>query len=161
MKFAVAALLGCVSAISLKNEKKDSDDCPTSQQVFSYNEKVGTATGFLQLSACSASGISGAGLTCIPDHQLFATGMNGDEDLGQDIIMKGKPFHYNQKSQALFATGMNGDEDLGQDIIMKGKPFHYNQAPANATLFATGMNGDEDLGEDIIMKGKPFHYNQN
>jgi len=22
--------------------------------------------------------------------------MNGDEDLGQDIIMKGKPFHYNQ-----------------------------------------------------------------
>lgn len=26
--------------------------------------------------------------------QLFATGMNGDEDLGQDIIMKGKPFHY-------------------------------------------------------------------
>ena len=28
---------------------------------------------------------------------FFATGMNGDEDLGQDIIMKGKPFHYNQK----------------------------------------------------------------
>jgi len=24
----------------------------------------------------------------------FATGMNGDEDLGEDIIMKGKPFHY-------------------------------------------------------------------
>jgi hypothetical protein len=22
--------------------------------------------------------------------------MNGDEDLGEDIIMKGKPFHYNQ-----------------------------------------------------------------
>ena len=26
----------------------------------------------------------------------FATGMNGDEDLGQDIIMKGEKFHYNQ-----------------------------------------------------------------
>ena len=26
----------------------------------------------------------------------FATGMNGDEDLGQDIIMKGDKFHYNQ-----------------------------------------------------------------
>jgi len=27
----------------------------------------------------------------------FATGMNGDEDLGQDIIMKGDKYHYNQK----------------------------------------------------------------
>ena len=56
----------------------------------------------------------------------FATGMNGDEDLGQDIIMKGDKFHYNQKLSQ-FATGMNGDEDLGQDIIMKGDKFHYNQ----------------------------------
>ena len=24
----------------------------------------------------------------------FATGMNGDEDLGQDITMKGEPYHY-------------------------------------------------------------------
>ena len=52
--------------------------------------------------------------------------MNGDEDLGQDIIMKGDKFHYNQKL-VQFATGMNGDEDLGQDIIMKGDKFHYNQ----------------------------------
>jgi len=45
----------------------------------------------------------------------FATGMNGDEDLGQNIIMKGDKYHYNQKEQNLvqFATGMNGDEDLG------------------------------------------------
>ena len=76
----------------------------------------------------------------------FATGMNGDEDLGQDIIMKGDKFHYNQENQAKlaqFATGMNGDEDLGQDIIMKGDKFHYQQKLAQ---FATGMNGDEDLG---------------
>ena len=41
--------------------------------------------------------------------------MNGDEDLGQDIIMKGEKFHYQQKEPTLvqFATGMNGDEDLG------------------------------------------------
>jgi len=26
---------------------------------------------------------------------LFATGMAGDEDLGQDIIMKGDKYHYN------------------------------------------------------------------
>jgi hypothetical protein len=25
----------------------------------------------------------------------FATGMNGDEDLGQNIIMKGDKYHYN------------------------------------------------------------------
>ena len=42
----------------------------------------------------------------------FATGMNGDEDLGQDITMKGEKFHYKQ-NMAQFATGMNGDEDLG------------------------------------------------
>jgi hypothetical protein len=55
--------------------------------------------------------------------------MNGDEDLGQDITMKGEKFHYNQENQQkLFAVGMNGDEDLGQDITMKGEKFHYNQA---------------------------------
>ena len=31
------------------------------------------------------------------DEKLFATGMNGDEDLGQDITMKGEKFHYNQQ----------------------------------------------------------------
>merc|ERR1711998_410746 len=65
----------------------------------------------------------------IQSRAQFATGMNGDEDLGEDIIMKGEPYHYNQRpaSKKLFATGMNGDEDLGEDIIMKGEPYHYNQ----------------------------------
>ena len=86
----------------------------------------------------------------------FATGMNGDEDLGQNIIMKGDKYHYNQ-SMGQFATGMNGDEDLGQNIIMKGDKYHYNQSMGQ---FATGMNGDEDLGQNIIMKGDKYHYNQ-
>ena len=30
------------------------------------------------------------------DHQYFATGMNGDEDLAEDITMKGDKFHYVQ-----------------------------------------------------------------
>ena len=98
MKIAIAALLGYVSAVAVS--KKESPDCPSSQEVFSYNERTATATGFLQLSACSASGINGAGLSCVPDNQFFATGMNGDEDLGEDIIMKGKPFHYDQKQWA-------------------------------------------------------------
>ena len=99
------------------------------------------------------------GVTCVPNAELFATGMNGDEDLGEDITMKGEKFHYNQRL-AQFATGMNGDEDLGEDITMKGEKFHYNQKPEEKQLFATGMNGDEDLGEDITMKGEKFHYNQ-
>jgi len=35
---------------------------------------------------------------------LFATGMNGDEDLGQDIIMKGEKFHYNQWNPVVVKT---------------------------------------------------------
>ena len=49
----------------------------------------------LETSSCKTSGMEGNGVSCIPNSELFATGMNGDEDLGQDIIMKGKPFHYN------------------------------------------------------------------
>ena len=149
MKFF--ALIAAVSAIKLA----ESPDCPESTKVFSYTERVGSAAGLTQ-TACK-NGV--AGVTCQPGNaKLFATGMNGDEDLGQDIIMKGDKFHYNQKSMVQFATGMNGDEDLGQDIIMKGDKFHYNQK--NLVQFATGMNGDEDLAQDIIMKGDKFHYNQ-
>jgi len=116
------------------------------------------AAGLVQLeSACAQSGA--AGVMCAPaSNMLFATGMNGDEDLGEDITMKGNKFHFNQNLvQSKFATGMNGDEDLGEDITMKGNKFHFNQ---NLAQFATGMNGDEDLGEDITMKGNKFHFNQ-
>jgi len=154
MKISVIALF-----LTLAKSVKvtESPDCPESTQVFSYSEKAPAAAGFVQtMTACQANKV--AGVECVPNQALFATGMNGDEDLGQDIIMKGEKFHYNQAmAQKRFATGMNGDEDLGQDIIMKGEKFHYNQA---LPQFATGMNGDEDLGQDIIMKGEKFHYNQ-
>merc|ERR1712086_265653 len=74
--------------------------------------------------------------------QKFATGMNGDEDLGQDIIMKSDKYHYNQRLNQ-FATGMNGDEDLGQDIIMKGDKYQYNQRLAQ----------DNIKGKDIAETG--------
>ena len=32
-------------------------------------------------------------------NENFATGMNGDEDLGEDITMKGDKFHFNQYLQ--------------------------------------------------------------
>ena len=134
MKFVILALLGAASAVKLQ----ESPDCPDSSQVFSYNERVAAAAGLAQKSACDKAGV--AGVPC--NSQLFSTGMNGDEDLGQNIIMKGDKYHYNQ-NMVQFATGMNGDEDLGQNIIMKGDKYHYNQ---NMAQFATGMNGDEDLG---------------
>ena len=125
MKFLLVA---AVAAIRVQ----ESPDCPESTQVFSYNERSAAAAGLHQVTglaqtatACQQFGVPG--VTCHPGNsQLFATGMNGDEDLGQDIIMKGDKFHYNQHL-VQFATGMNGDEDLGQDIIMKGDKFHYNQ----------------------------------
>ena len=117
--FALACLLGTIVA--------ESPDCPESTQVFSYTEHVPAAAGFLQTSACHSAGV--AGVNCLPNNQLFATGMNGDEDLGEDITMKGDKFHYVQRpaNDKLFATGMNGDEDLGEDITMKGDKFHYVQ----------------------------------
>ena len=38
---------------------------------------------------------------------LFATGMNGDEDLNQDIIMKGDKYHYQQMGQVEIQESMN------------------------------------------------------
>ena len=73
----------------------------------------------------------------------FATGMNGDEDLGEDISMKGDKFHFLQ--------------NLPQPI----KPFAEARINQPNKPFAEGMNGDEDLGEDITMKGDKFHFNQN
>merc|ERR1712032_1531267 len=90
MKAAILALLAAsVSATRLT-------DAPPYFNEPTWTERMPSAGGFVQITACVNSGV--AGVTCQPPNsQLFATGMNGDEDLGEDIIMKGKPFHYNQK----------------------------------------------------------------
>merc|ERR1719326_676859 len=126
MKSQIALFLGIASAVKL-NDAPPYWPGPT----WTYNHP--SAAGFLQTSACTESGVMG--VTCGPsDVELFATGMNGDEDLGQDITMKGEKFHYNQANLVQFATGMNGDEDLGQDITMKGEKFHYQQSPEDHKL---------------------------
>ena len=85
MKFILAAIIAAVAA--------ESPDCPESTQVFSYNERVPAAAGLVQLTACHESAHSG--VRCAPSNeQLFATGMNGDEDLGATIQMKGETFKY-------------------------------------------------------------------
>merc|ERR550514_781540 len=94
MKSATLALfLGGAAALKLR-------DAPPFFSEPTWNEKFPSASGLVQTgSACQAAGVEG--VTCGPaDAVYFATGMNGDEDLGQDIIMKGEKFHYNQQSLA-------------------------------------------------------------
>merc|ERR1712127_274692 len=135
MKYSavIAAFLGNVAA-----------DAPPAYNEPPFSVKTHPAATGLVQTACAQFAVDG--MTCVPDSKLFATGMNGDEDLGEDITMKGNKFHFNQNlAQAKFATGMNGDEDLGEDITMKGNKFHFNQNLVQSN-FATGMNGDEGLG---------------
>ena len=94
MKSQVIALfLGATSAVKLS-------DAPPywPGPTWTYNHP--SAAGFLQTSSCVEAGING--VTCGPsDVELFATGMNGDEALGQDITMKGEKFHYNQEPEMI------------------------------------------------------------
>merc|ERR1711934_167737 len=93
MKSAILALfLGATAAVQL-------NDAPPYFNEPTWNERMPSAAGLVQTtSACVAAGVNG--VTCGPsDAQYFATGMNGDEDLGQDIIMKGEKFHYKQLAQ--------------------------------------------------------------
>ena len=91
--FVIACLLGSISAVKLG----ESPDCPNNNEVFSYNERSPAAAGLVQTTACHQAGAQG--VNCIPNEQLFAVGMNGDEDLGQDITMKGQKFHYQQNPE--------------------------------------------------------------
>ena len=46
-------------------------------------------------------GTSKAFIETPESNSYFATGMNGDEDLGEDITMKGNKFHFIQQQNAL------------------------------------------------------------
>ena len=96
MKAAIFALLAASTAAIRMGDAPPYFNEPT------WNERMPSAGGFVQVSACLNA--EKPGVTCTPpDHMLFATGMNGDEDLGEDIIMKGKPFHYDQKNATALA----------------------------------------------------------
>jgi len=85
----LAALLGYTSAVKLN----ESPDHPNSNVVFPYTEKSAPAAGLVQTSACMQANVQG--VDCVPNEELFATGMLGDEDLGQEITMKGVKYRYN------------------------------------------------------------------
>merc|ERR1711975_113619 len=119
MKSAVIALfLGATSALKLQ-------DAPPFFNEPTWNERMPSAGGFVQISACVNSGVTG--VTCSPpDHQLFATGMNGDEDLGEDIIMKGEPYHYNQqKKQSLAQIKAEPVSDEAEKVSVLQTPYGH------------------------------------
>jgi hypothetical protein len=84
---------------------------------------------------------------------LFATGSEGDEDLGQNIIMKGDKFHYNQKPAEStlvayagdtnpIATDLRPDAQQGWPIVGSIGPHGYNDwvhhvSKENMPLFAS------------------------
>ena len=74
--FVILALLGLTAAVKLV----ESPDCPDSNKVFSHNERSAASAGMAQVMACHTAGV--AGISCVPNTELFATGMVGDEDLG-------------------------------------------------------------------------------
>merc|ERR1712159_194396 len=73
----------------------------------------------------------------------FATGMNGDEDLGEDIIMKGEPYHYHQKKENSFVQ-------WNPVVVESTGPlpaFHGNNGPDGvncAREVCSGTNGPMD-----------------
>ena len=113
MRFSIASSLAIAAAVKL-------DDAPPFFNEPTWNEKMPPAAGFIQLSACQASGHPG--VTCSPvDDVLFATGMNGDEDLGETIKMKGDTFKYHQS-------------------LAQWSPLEVKTAPKDLP-FCTGTNG--------------------
>merc|ERR550514_888237 len=132
----IALLIGATSAVKL-------GDAPAywPGPTWTYNHP--SAAGFLQTSSCVSAGVDG--VTCGPsDIELFATGMNGDEDLGQDITMKGEKFHYNQDSTLLQTdwTPVKVKQDP-----KKLPECHGNNGPPGVnckTVGCTGTNGPLD-----------------
>jgi hypothetical protein len=106
-QFVLVALFGAASAVH---------DAPHFFNEPTWNERNPSAAGLVQ-TACMSAGVEG--VSC--DNLLqFAEGMKGDEDLGQDITMKGQPFHYAQWNPVKVATvgalptchGTNGPEGV-------------------------------------------------
>ena len=90
MKFVIA-VISAANAVKL-------NDAPPFFNEPTWRETFPSAAGLVQTgtSACSQAERH-FGIACDDTLVQFATGMNGDEDLGQDIIMKGDKFHYQQE----------------------------------------------------------------
>lgn len=103
-------------------------------------------------SKCINSGV--AGVTCVPNSQLFATGMNGDEDLGQDIIMKGKPFHYQQVAQAS-PPGYETVDDQAEKVSVLQTPNAGYRTTYYGQASPPGYETVEDQAEKVSVLQTP------
>ena len=89
----ILALVASAAAVKL-------NDAPPYFNEPTWKQTWPSAAGLVQtesaLSACEKFGV--IGVTCGPsDTQLFAVGMNGDESLDQEIVMKGQKYNYKQE----------------------------------------------------------------
>ena len=140
-----------------------------------------SAAGLVQTqTACSLNKVKG--VTCENEMVQFAEGMRGDEDLGQDITMKGQPFHYAQWNPVVVKTkpgelplchGTNGPDGVncardmcngtnGPKDGESGTPCqqaepaaipHYNADPTAGRPYAT--TGDGQNSNDHTAGGRP------
>ena len=61
--------------------------------------------------------------------QSFATGMNGDEDLGEDITMKGDKFHFAQNVQLSAEPAATAPAAANSTAPSAGTPAKLYPAP--------------------------------
>ena len=150
--FAITALLSSSTMAIRLDEPTDINY----KDVWGFNKESPAAMGFVETSSCLTSGHNGMGVSCVPNHQLFATGMNGDEDLGEDIIMKGKPFHYNQKKAK---EDPAGGKPAGYDAVSdEAEKVHVLQTP-NAGYRTTYYNKKDSKFTNMAQLGsKPPGY---
>ena len=77
---------------------------------------------YIVLAALLASAVSSVKITSLDNGtNKWATGASGDEDLGQDITMKGDKFHYNEGAHAASAGGDEGTADASDSTTTKQK----------------------------------------
>merc|ERR1712127_831185 len=69
---------------------------------------------------------------------LFATGASGDEDLGQNIIMKGDKFHYNQEEKESSLVAFEGDANTR---FVDYRPPAQQGYPIVGSIGNPGYNG--------------------
>jgi len=150
MKSAVLALfLGSSAAIKLS-------DAPPYFNEPTWNEEHQSAAGFIQISACVNA--NAQGVTCRPaNSELFATGMNGDEDLGEDITMKGEKFHYSQKKDASLVqfTG-DAEDDVASVLNARANAGHHSAAQTmDVCNGANGIPGQDCMNVQLAAQWNP------
>jgi hypothetical protein len=65
---------------------------------------------------------------------LFATGMNGDEDMGEDITMKGEKFHYIDKTNVQLSPNLDPEAGEAEKVSTLQTPSNHVTTTAYAQI---------------------------